>query len=57
MKKYICDICAYEYKAEQGDSKSNIKPETKWEELPESYKCPVCGGEKKVFLIIEQDEA
>ena len=50
MEKHICDICAYEYKQELGEPRSRIKPGTKWEDLPENWICPVCGGEKKLFL-------
>jgi len=54
MKKYVCDICAYEYKPELGDPSANIPPGTSWEDLPETWICPVCGGEKEVFLIVEK---
>ena len=54
MEKHICDICAYEYKKETGDSKSNIVPGTAWENIPQNWKCPICGAEKSLFLLIEK---
>lgn len=39
--KYICTICKWVYDEE--------KQEEKFEDLPESYKCPFCGAEKKFF--------
>ena len=41
MKKYICDVCGYEYD-EAAEGKA-------WEELPEDYECPLCGVGKDQF--------
>ena len=39
--KYVCSICGYVYE-EDGN--------TPWAELPESWKCPLCGAAKADFL-------
>lgn len=49
MDKYICTICNYEYDPELGDPGNNIAPGTPFEELPDSWVCPVCGAEKSFF--------
>ncbi len=49
MKQYICSICSYTYDEEKGIPKSGIAPETSWEDLPDGWKCPLCGADKSQF--------
>jgi flavin reductase (DIM6/NTAB) family NADH-FMN oxidoreductase RutF/rubredoxin len=49
MDKYVCKICGYVYEPEKGDPDNGITPGTKFEDLPDSWVCPVCGAEKKDF--------
>ena len=49
MKKYVCDICGYEYDEAKGDPEHGIAPGTPWEEVPEDFTCPVCGLGKDMF--------
>jgi len=49
MNKYVCKICGYVYDPEIGDPENGIKAGTKFEDLPENWKCPVCGAGKKDF--------
>ena len=51
MKKYECP-CGYVYNPEAGDPDNDIKPGTKWEDVPEEWVCPTCGLGKEVFLEI-----
>ncbi len=48
-KKYKCDVCGYVYDEEWGDPSNGIKPKTKFEDLPDSWKCPVCNAGKDKF--------
>jgi rubredoxin len=41
--------CGYIYNPEKGDRKNKISPGVKFEDLPEDWKCPVCGASKKFF--------
>lgn len=41
--------CGYQYDPERGDRKGRIPKGTKFEDLPESWRCPVCGGTIKCF--------
>jgi len=41
--------CGYLYDPEKGDRKGKIPKGTPFEDLPESWKCPVCGATKKQF--------
>jgi rubredoxin len=46
--RYRCVACDYIYDPERGEPKNGIKPGTMFEDLPESYTCPVCGAYAKV---------
>lgn len=49
MKKYKCKICGHIYDPEMGDPVGGIDPGTPFENIPESWRCPVCGVTKKDF--------
>jgi len=41
--------CGYLFNPEKGDRKGKIPKGVKFEELPEKWKCPVCGASPKAF--------
>lgn len=49
MEKWECLVCGYIYDPAVGDSTQNIKPGTKFEDLPEDWVCPECGVTKDNF--------
>lgn len=49
MAKYRCTVCNYVYDPEVGDPDGGIKPGTPFEQLPDSWVCPVCGASKDQF--------
>ncbi|MBQ7252076.1 MAG: rubredoxin [Kiritimatiellae bacterium] len=49
MKKYVCNICGYVYDPEKGDPDGGIAPGTAFEDIPDSWVCPVCGMSKGEF--------
>lgn len=50
MSKYRCtSSCGYTYDPEKGDAKSSIDAGTPFEELPDDWRCPVCGAGKHIF--------
>jgi len=53
MKKYKCTVCDYIYDPEVGDSDSGIAPGTAFEQIPNSWICPICGVDKSQFELIE----
>jgi rubredoxin len=57
MKKYKCAVCPYIYDPAKGDptygTDQGIAPGTPFEELPEDWFCPDCGGEKALFEVVE----
>ena len=52
MKAYMCVICGFIYEEEQGDTRSGIAPNTKWDDVPLSWRCPDCGAGKEDFEMI-----
>lgn len=49
MKKYRCSVCGYVYDPEKGDPDNGVKPGTSFEQIPDSWVCPVCGAPKSAF--------
>ena len=49
MKKYICAICQYDYDPAKGDPEGGIAPGTAFEDIPDTWVCPVCGVGKEDF--------
>ncbi|WP_373241207.1 rubredoxin-like domain-containing protein [Mediterraneibacter gnavus] len=45
MKQYICSVCGYVY---------DETKDGKWEELPDDWKCPLCGAGKDAFKVKEE---
>ncbi|MBQ7352399.1 MAG: rubredoxin [Clostridia bacterium] len=47
--KYVCDACGWEYDEEVGCEECGIAPNTKFEDLPDDFVCPLCGVGKNGF--------
>ena len=47
--KYVCDICGWEYDEELGSPENGIAPGTKFEDLPDDWRCPRCKNDKTKF--------
>ena len=47
MKKYICDVCSWEYDPSVGAE--GIPAGTPWENVSEDFVCPLCGVGKDEF--------
>ena len=50
--KYECP-CGYIYDPAKGDPEHGIAPGTKWEDIPDSWVCPVCELSKDMFTPVE----
>ncbi|WP_457638750.1 rubredoxin [Persephonella sp.] len=51
--KYKCRICGYIYDLTKGDEKRAVMPETPFEKLPDSWRCPVCFYPKSHFYQVK----
>jgi rubredoxin len=49
MAEYQCTVCLWVYDPKVGDPDGGIAPGTPFEELPDDWKCPVCGAAKSEF--------
>lgn len=49
--KYECVVCKYIYDPKTGNEKEGVAPGTEFDDLPETWVCPVCGESKDVFTI------
>jgi rubredoxin len=45
--------CGYVYDPERGDRKGKIPRGTKFEDLPDVWRCPVCGASRKSFACMD----
>ncbi|MDX2097052.1 MAG: rubredoxin [Leptolyngbyaceae cyanobacterium bins.59] len=52
MDRYECQACGYVYEPAKGDGNRNIPAETAFEDLPTTWRCPVCGARTKQFVNI-----
>ena len=48
---YQCQTvnCGYIYNPDKGDRRGKIKKGTLFSDIPEEWRCPICGGTKKCF--------
>lgn len=54
FKKYMCKACGWIYDEALGCPEAGITPGTKWENLPEDFKCPVCRVKKSMFTEVNE---
>ncbi|MGM9643787.1 MAG: rubredoxin [Eubacteriales bacterium] len=56
MKIYVCELCGYEYNSKIGDDEHGIEQGTDFEDLPDSWECPLCGASKDDFEAVELED-
>lgn len=49
MDKYKCLVCGYIYDPALGDPDNGVNPGTKFEDIPSTWVCPLCGAPKSEF--------
>ena len=49
MRKYACTVCGFIYDEAAGMPDAGIAPGTRWEALPDDWRCPLCGAPKALF--------
>lgn len=50
--RFECRGCGYVYEPEKGDNSSGIEAGTRFEDLPITWRCPVCGARRTAFVNI-----
>jgi rubredoxin len=48
--RWICSVCGYVYDQKRGEPHRGIKAGTAFEDLPETYTCPVCALDPKISV-------
>ena len=48
-QKWICESCGFIYDPADGDPDGGIPPGTNFEDIPDTWFCPVCGARKRDF--------
>ncbi|HUU76379.1 MAG TPA: thiamine pyrophosphate-dependent enzyme [Methanoregulaceae archaeon] len=51
-----CSVCGYEYNEDNGEPATNTLPGTAFKDLPDDWKCPVCGASKSAFQMVRKEE-
>lgn len=54
MQKYICTICGFIYDEALGYEKDGLSAGTPWSDVPDVWKCPLCGASKNEFKRSEE---
>ena len=56
MAIYVCELCGYEYDPKVGDPDNGIPENTEFEDLPDSFECPLCGAAKEDFEKVRTED-
>ena len=52
-KTFECGSCSFIYDEAAGWPSEGIAPGTRWEDVPEDWRCPDCGASKSDFMPVE----
>ncbi len=52
-RRYQCTICGHIYDEREGDPEGGIAPGTRFEDIPDDWRCPECGTVKSDFELME----
>ena len=50
LELWVCSRCGYVYDGNSGEALTRSPPDTPFERLPESWRCPHCTAEKDYFF-------
>jgi rubredoxin len=54
MRRYACPVedCGYLYDPKRGDPVHGIAPGTSFIDIPDDWRCPICGASKDRFYAV-----
>ena len=52
LRRWLCEACGLIYDEAKGDPDSGLAPGTRFEDIPDDWRCPVCGVGKADFRAI-----
>jgi rubredoxin len=53
FKQWVCVICGWVYDEAAGLPEEGIAPGTRWADVPEDWRCPLCDVGKEDFALVE----
>lgn len=53
FKQWVCVICGWIYDEETGCPEEGIEPGTRFEAIPDDWRCPLCDVGKEDFAVVE----
>lgn len=53
LRTWMCIICGWIYSEEDGLPQDGIAPGTRWEHIPDDWKCLECGAGKEEFEMVQ----
>ncbi|VVE50513.1 Rubredoxin-1 [Pandoraea iniqua] len=53
FRQWVCVICGWIYDEATGYPEDGIAPGTRWEEVPEDWRCPLCDVGKEDFAMVQ----
>ncbi|KKB62046.1 rubredoxin [Robbsia andropogonis] len=52
FKQWVCVICGWIYDEEAGLPEEGIAPGTRFEDIPDDWRCPLCDVGKADFAVV-----
>ena len=56
MNKWICTVCGFIYDEDKGLPEEGIAPGTRWNDIPDDWRCPECSVGKEDFEMVLMEE-
>ncbi|WP_420994165.1 rubredoxin [Cupriavidus sp. 30B13] len=53
LRQWVCIICGWVYDEAAGLPEDGIAPGTRWEDIPDDWRCPECDVGKEDFAMVE----
>lgn len=53
MAQYMCGPCGWIYDEDLGNPEHGLPAGTKFEDIPDDWKCPECGVGKEDFYLLD----
>ncbi|MBU9171597.1 rubredoxin [Burkholderia gladioli] len=51
FRQFVCLICGWIYDEASGDPEHGLAPGTRWEAVPDDWRCPLCDVGKEDFAL------
>jgi rubredoxin len=53
FKSWVCLICGWVYNESEGYPQDGLAPGTRFEDIPDNWRCPDCDVGKEDFVMVE----